>query len=450
MKFVPHPYQTQMMEHVHDVPRGALWAGMGLGKTVACLSAVNDDWSLGGRCGKLLVLAPLRVAHSVWPPEAEKWDHLNNIRVSAVVGSVAERKAALRADANVYTMNYDNIPWLVEEVGRKWPFKWVIADESTRLKNFRLKQGGRRAQALGRVAHPLVQRWTNLTGTPSPNGLQDLWGQTWFLDGGKRLGYSYTAFMQRWFQRNFDGYGVAPLPTAEQQIYDRLSDVCLSIEPPWSEQPIVNNIRVELPKVARARYRDMEREMFTLLGEHEIEAFNAASRTMKCLQLASGAAYIDEDHNWKEVHNAKLDALESIIEEAAGMPVLVSYFFKSSLARILKAFPQARELDESPRTISDWNAGRIPVLVAQPASAGHGLNLQDGGNIIAYFDQWWDLELYAQILERIGPVRQRQSGYERPVYVHHILASGTVDELVLARIESKRSVQDLLLEAMQR
>ena len=452
--FTPRPYQGTIIDHELDFERCGVWAGMGMGKTVSTLTAL-DHLELV-EPGPALVLAPLRVASSTWPDEAAKWEHLRNVEVSAVVGTPEERRAALRRPASVYTTNYEQLPWLVEHFGDKWPFKKIVADESTKLKSFRLRQGGQRAQALGRVAHKHATRFIELTGTPSPNGLQDLWGQAWFLDQGVRLGRTFDAFRQRWFQAvpGGDGYQqIKPLPFAQEQIQDRMRDLCLSLDPRDYfdiSEPIVNVIRVELPKKARAHYRDMEREMFMQIGEHEIEAFSAASRTIKCLQIANGAAYTDEAGTWAEVHDVKLQALESVIEEAAGMPVLVAYHFKSDLARLQRAFPKGRHLDKDPQTLRDWNAGKIPVLFAHPASAGHGLNLQDGGNILAFFGHWWDLEQYQQIIERIGPTRQAQAGHDRPVFIHHIVAADTVDEIVMARRESKREVQDLLLEAMKR
>jgi len=373
-----------------------------------------------------------------------------------VIGTPEQRRAALRRPASIYTTNYDNLVWLVEELGERWPFRKVVADESTRLKSFRLRQGGKRAQALARVAHCKVDRFIELTGTPSPNGLQDLWGQAWFLDRGQRLGRTWEAFVQRWFRSIPGDNGftrIEPMPFAQEQIEDRMRDLCLSLDArDWFDirQPIENVIRVELPKRARALYEDMEREMFMQLDGHEIEAFSAAAKTIKCLQIANGAAYTDEAGNWSEVHDAKLQALEDVIEEAAGMPVLVAYHFKSDLARLLRAFPKGRHLDQDPQTIRDWNAGKIPILFAHPASAGHGLNLQDGGNILVMFGHWWDLEQYQQIVERIGPTRQAQAGHDRPVFIHHIVAADTIDEIVMARRESKREVQDLLLEAMKR
>ncbi|MBU0593331.1 MAG: DEAD/DEAH box helicase [Gammaproteobacteria bacterium] len=448
----PRPYQGIISGHILEVERCAVWAGMGLGKTISTFNAL-DALFLAGEDAPALVLAPLRVAKTTWPEESKKWQHLRHIDVMPIVGSVAERRAALKYDASVYTTNYENLVWLVEHFGERWPFRTVIADESTKLKSFRLRQGGKRAQALGRVAHTKIKRFVELTGTPSPNGLADLWGQMWFVDGGKRLGRTYDSFRQRWFQKSYDGFGMTALPFAQEQIQDVLRDVCLTIEAKdWFDldEPIVNNIYVDMPIRARALYRDMEKQMFMELEGHEVEAFNAAARTIKCLQIANGAAYVDDQQNWKEVHDEKLQALEDIIEEAAGAPVMVAYHFKSDLARMQRAFPQGRVLDADPATITDWNNGRIPILFAHPASAGHGLNLQDGGNILVFFGHWWNLEERLQIIERIGPVRQKQAGHDRPVFIHNIIARGTVDELVIARVETKREVQDLLLEAMKR
>lgn len=450
--FTPRPYQTLIRDHILDVPRCAIWAGMGLGKTTSTFNALDalalvDD-------APVLVLAPLRVAKSTWPEEAAKWDHLGGINVMPITGTESERRQALRLDAQVYTTNYEQLEWLVEYWGDRWPYRTVVADESTKLKSFRLRQGGKRAQALGKVAHTKIKRFVQLTGTPSPNGLVDLWGQAWFLDAGQRLGRTFSAFSQRWFTKADNGFGLKPLPFAQEQIQDKLRDLCLTIDAKdWFDlkDPIVNNIFVDLPMKARKLYVDMEKQMFMQIDEHDVEAFGAAARTIKCLQIANGAAYVGESNTeWKDLHDAKLEALESIIEEAAGAPVLVAYHFKSDLARLQKAFPKGRQLDADPGTIKAWNAGRIPVLFAHPASAGHGLNLQDGGNILVYFGHWWNLEERMQILERIGPTRQMQAGYDRPVFVHNILARGTVDEMILERIQTKREVQDILLSAMKR
>jgi len=451
--FTPHGYQSHIIDHILENERCAAWAGMGMGKTSSTLTAISN-LILAGEDAPTLVLAPLRVAKGTWPNEAKKWQHLAGLDIVPVVGSEAERRMALKMDAPVYTCNYDNLVWLVDHFGDKWPFQTVISDEATRLKSFRLRQGGVRTRALGRVAHTKIKRFVQLTGTPSPNGLQDLWGQMWFLDAGQRLGRTYSAFRDRWFTKSFDGYGTDPQPFAQEQIQDKLRDICLTIEAKdWFDlrEPIVNNLYVELPVKARIQYREMEKQMFTEIDGHGVEAFNAAARTQKCLQLASGNVWVEKaTDTWREVHDAKLQALESILEEANGMPVLVAYQWIPSKERILKAFPKARFLDADPQTEADWNAGKIPLLVAHPQSAGHGLNLQDGGNIIAFYDHWWNLEEYQQIIERIGPTRQLQAGYERPVFIHHIIARDTVDEDVMVRRESKREVQDILMSSMKR
>lgn len=453
-KFIPRPYQKLMMEHIFQNPRCALWAGMGMGKTSGVLTAL-ETLNFLKPVYPALVVAPLRVARTTWPEEVEKWAHTQHLKVSPIIGDFDERMKALHTKADIYTTNYEQLEWLVKLYGKKWPFRSIISDESTKLKSFRIRQGGKRAKALYQASWlDKVELFIELTGTPSPNGLQDLHGQIHFLDQGQRLGRSYTAFSQRWFQKSWDGFGITPLPHAQKEIEDSLQDLCLSIEAKdWFDlkDPIESTVYIDLPPKAQKLYKDMESEMFMQLGEDDVEAFNAASRTMKCLQLANGAAYVGENaERWVEVHNEKIEALKSIQEEAAGMPLLVAYNFRSDLDRLLKAFPRGRVLDKSPKTIKDWNKGKIPILFAHPASAGHGLNLQDGSNIIVFFGHNWNLEEYMQIIERIGPTRQMQAGYDRPVFIYHIVARGTVEELVMARLESKRSVQDLLMEAMKR
>jgi SNF2 family DNA or RNA helicase len=451
-----------MTDHVTDNERCALFAGMGIGKTVTVLTAL-EQLILCGASEPTLVLAPLRVARSTWPDEALKWEHLRNVSVVPIVGSEIERRNALKFDVSVYTTNYENIPWLVDHFGERWPFRRVIADESTKLKSYRIKQGGARAQALGRVAYGKVKFFTELTGTPTPNGLLDLWGQMWFIDRGARLGRTYEAYKERWFRPDPGGYGGwIPLPNAQEDIEERLRDVCLTVDAADYfdvKKPFIVNKYVDLPVKARKLYKDMEKELFMQFEGHEVTAFNAGAKSQKLLQIASGAVYIDPDvdcdeqprsKEWKEVHDVKIQALEEIVEEAAGMPVLVAYHFKSDLTRLLKAFPKGRVLDANPATIRDWNAGKIPILFAHPASAGHGLNLQDGGNILVYFSHDWNLENRQQILERIGPLRQLQSGYDRVVFVYNIIARDTLDEAVIERTEIKASVQDAFLSAMKR
>jgi len=445
-----HPYQREIVAHQCDVARGATFAGMGTGKTSSTLTTIDTlQWE---GFGPALVLAPLRVAQSTWPDEAAKWDQLSHMEIQPIVGDVRARERALRnSNASVFTMNYENLPWLKEHVGDDWKFPIVVPDEATRLKGFRTRQGASRPRALAKIAHTKVQRWINLTGTPAPNGIADLWGPTWFLDAGERLGRSFSAFTERWFRPDYSGFGVIPLPHARAEIEALLADICLTVQGLPVDKPIENVIHVDLPGRARALYQDMENTYFALLrADTEVEAFNAAARSQKLLQFASGAVYTDDKGAWSEVHDAKIKALESVVEEAAGMPVLVAYHFRSDLARLQDAFPKARTLDADPRTIREWNAGKIPILLAHPASAGHGLNLQDGGNILAFFSVDWNLEHHDQIIERIGPMRQKQAGHNRPVFIHYILAKDTIDEMVVDRLRTKRDIQAVLLEAMRR
>lgn len=450
-------YQRAIVAHILEHPRCNVWAGMGTGKTVSVLTALDYLHNVHGEERPTLVLAPLRVASTTWPDEQRKWAHLSALPVQSVTGTVAQRSAALKRDAAVYVTNYDNLPWLRDHLGERWPFGTVIADESTRLKGFRVRQGGQRARAIGQVAHTRIGRWVNLSGTPAPNGLMDLWGQAWFLDAGQRLGRSFHSFVARWFavrkaHPNAKWGETIVLPGAQAEIEKLLADLTITVRAAdfLDLPPLIENvIRVDLPGTARRQYRELEREMFTMLGQHQLEALTAANLSLKCLQMANGAAYTDAAGNWTEVHDEKIRALESVVEESAGAPVLVAYHFKSDLARLQRAFPSGRVLDTHPGTVRDWNDGKIPLLFCHPASAGHGLNLQHGGNILVFFGLWWNLEEHEQIIERIGPTRQAQAGHNRPVFVHRIIASDTVDELVLARLKGKASVQQILLDAMK-
>lgn len=453
MKYVPKPYQQIIIDYLLNHPRCNIYADMGLGKTSAVLTAID----LLLLCGsfKTLVVAPLRVARSVWKQEVDKWDHLHGLKVARIVGTAVERIKALNTEAHVHVINYDNLPWLVKTVGKNWPWRCIVADESTRLKSYRLRQGSSRAKALASVAwSSRVYRFINLTGTPAPNGFKDLWGQNWFLDHGERLGKSYTAYIDRWFRpENPSPYAsMVPMPGAEAEIKEALADITLTLRAKdWFNlrEPIVVDVPVELPPKARATYKEMEKTLFAQLltkeGVATVEARNSASKTIKCLQMCAGACYINDTTEWTETHVEKLDALESIIEEAAGEPIIVAYHFVSDLARLKARFPQGHELDKKESTINDWNRGRIPLLFAHPASAGHGLNLADGGSRIVFFSHWWNLEERQQIVERIGPTRQLQAGHDRPVYIYNIRAVDTIDDVVLARIDGKRSVQESLL-----
>lgn len=474
--WTPRPYQGLSLDFMLERERSGLLARMGMGKTVSAATALSAWQLLDGQ--PALVLAPKRVALGTWPDEFTKWEHLANLPVSAINGTPAQRQRALQRDAAVYTMAYDNLPWLREALGGRWPFTTIIADESTRLKGFRggyrrhpksgkvyyAGAGGQRSRVLGEIAHTRARRFVALTGTPSPNGLQDLWGQIWFLDGGKRLGASFSAFQDRWFQVVPGGEGytqLRPLAHAQGEIQALIQDLCLALDPKdWFDlrEPVVSPVYVELPAEARRAYERMERELFVEIDGRSAEALSAGARSQKLLQLASGAVYVDpladsdrhpRSKEWREVHDAKVQALASIIEEAGGEPVLVAYWFRSDLARLQRAFPKARVLDDDPQTVRDWNAGRIPVLLAHPQSAGHGLNLQDGGRILAIFSHDWNLEYYEQIVERIGPVRQLQSGHDRSVLLYPIVARGTIDEVVMRRRETKADVQKLLMDYLK-
>lgn len=450
--FTPRPYQALITNFILLHDRCAIWSGMGTGKSVSTLNAL--DVLLEVEDGPVLIIAPLRVARTTWPDEVRKWKHLRHLRLVAITGSAAERTRALKIPADIYSTNFESLPWLQEYWGDKWPYRTVVVDESTKLKGFRLRQGTARAKALGRVAHTRVKRIVLLTGTPSPNGLADLWGQLWFVDKGQRLGRTYDDFRMRWFEKSYDGYSITAKDHAQAQIQRALADVCITIDAKdWFDlrEPVVNNIYVDLPARAQALYEDMEKRMFMELDEHEVEAFGAAARTVKCLQVANGAAYVgDAGTEWREIHDEKLKALDEVIEEACGTPVLVAYQFKSDLARLLKAFPDGIHLS-SDDGLRRAQRGEGRVWFGHPASMGHGVDgLQEHCNILCFFGMDWNLENRLQIIERVGPTRQMQAGKDRAVFIHNILARGTVDEMVLERVNTKREVQDILLAAMKR
>lgn len=458
MKFKPRPYQREIIDHIVKHPRCAVFVSMGAGKSASTLSAI-DLLAMLDFVLPVLIVAPIRVARSTWPDEIAKWSNFDHLSVSPIIGTPKQREAALSKRADIYTINFENLEWLVETLGAAWPFRMVVVDESTRLKGFRTRQGSTRAKALAKVAKHLIKRIVLLSGTPAPQGLVDLWGQIWFLDFGARLGSSFKAFSDRWFRSKQVGsnrYAVelVPMDHSQKEIENLISDVCLSIDIKDHidlDAPLMNPIYVDLPPKARKAYAEMEKEMFTVLQGVEVEAFTAAAKTMKCLQLANGAIYTDESSTaWGVVHDAKIEALESIIEEANGSPVLVAYHFKSDLARLKKAFRQGVELDKNPQTIARWNAGKIPLMFAHPASAGHGLNLAQGGHILAFFSLDWNLENHLQIIERVGPARQAALNTGKVCTLHYIMARDTVDELILTRLQSKRSVQEILLDALKK
>lgn len=456
MKYEPREYQDLITAFQTNNHRSNIWASMGAGKTVSTLTSIDLLHLSGFTSHPFLVVAPLRVAQSTWPTEGEKWDHLSTQTVSSIVGTPEQRLRALNVDASVYTINYENLPWLIEYYGKRWPFRGVVSDESTKLKGFRLRgmAPGSPIKHLARVAR-LMDFWWNLTGTPAPNGYLDLWGQQWFIDHGKTLGLSYTAYRSRYFHpEHADRHAKwVPFEMSEELIQDQLLPSTLRVDVKDYmdiDDPLVNVIEVDLPKKAMKHYREMEREMFTqIAGMHDIEAMIEASKSMKCRQISNGAVY-DADKVAHKIHDAKIDALRDVVEEAAGMPILVSYEFKTDVERILKAFPKAEVLGKNPKQIEKWNDGKIPMLLAHPASAGHGLNLQYGSNILVFFGITWNLEHHDQIIERIGPLRQKQAGLDREVWIHYIVGRDTVDQLIMRALESKRDIQSVLLEAMKR
>lgn len=451
---VLRPIQLPMVDFARNHKRCAIWAGMGSGKTSAMEYTIEILRLLGEIGGESwLVLGPARVARDTWPDDISRWEQFKDLRCIPLIGSQKQRIDRLKSKADIFTISYELLPWLVEHYLERWPFRHVIADESDRLKGFRLNKGGSRAHAIGRVAHNLTDRWINLTGTPSPNGLKDLWGQTWFIDRGQRLGNTYTAFQQRWFKPKWSGFGIEPMPHADREIHAALQDICLTIDPKDYfdlKDPIVTQIKVKLPAKARAIYKKLEKEMFAELGDlGKIEAFNAAALTNKCLQLANGAVYTDYP-NWAAIHDEKIEAVRSILAESGGVPLLLAYSFKSDLARIKVAFPRAVELNTT-QGMAAFRAGDAPIGLAHPKSMGHGIDgLQNMTNILVRFGHDWNLGERMQMLERIGPMRQMQAGLDRPVFVYDLVAEETLDETVIAAHIAKRTVQDSLLAAMKR
>ena len=443
------PYQRTGYQYIINHPRCYIAARMGMGKTLATLLTIADLILLG-EVRRVLILAPRRVALSVWAQEVERWGF--DLRVSVITDpSPAKRVEALHADAQIYVANYDILPWMLKE--KDFDYDMVVADETTRLKSFRLRGGSKRAQALGKVAFK-AKRWVGLAGTPAPNKLLDLWGQMWFIDQGQRLGRTYKAYQDRWFKELYPGaHEFVAKPGAQNEIMERISDVFISFRPEdyfSLDDPVRATIYVDLPLSARITYAQLEKTMRVRLQEagSTVTSLSAATLSLKCLQIANGAVYTDEGEGaWELIHDEKIDALGELVEDLAE-PVIVAYHFKSDLARLKKAFPQGCELKDA-ATEAAWNRGEVPLLFLHPASAGHGLNLQHGGRTIVFFGQWWDLEHYEQIIERIGPMRQFQAGLKRVVQIYHIIARDTVDELVMERRVSKKAVQDLLMERLR-
>lgn len=447
------PHQVTGLKFLLDTPRANLWMPMGAGKSPTVLALLDLLQMAGSNFFPALVIAPKRVAQVVWTGEQERWDRFQGLKVARILGTADERLAALRGPrADVYCINYDNIQWLMKVLGDKpWPFKIVIADEATRLKNFRLMGGGgERANALSHIARH-TGRWINLTGTPATNGLKDLWGQNWFVDFGERLGRSYTTFMNRWFIEEAYTHRIIPIGDAEAEIHEAMKDVALAFRLeeclPNVQEPFLVPVEVELPPDARKLYDTMEEEFFIELGADGIEAMNVLVMRQKLLQMASGAIY-DADHNVHEIHDVKLEALEEIAE-STDESLLVAYHYKFDIPRIKRLFPKARVL-ESERDIADWNAGKIKMLLAHPQSAGHGINLARGGRNIVFFTHTFDLELRLQIIERLGPARQAQLESGLATRIFDITAKDTLDVEALAVLAGKLTVQQALILARSR
>lgn len=464
MIYTPREYQAIIDAYVRSHPRCNVFAGMGMGKTSSLLLAF-ETMRLFGEVTRLLVIAPKRVARDTWPDEVRKFkESFGHLTVAVAVGTPAERMAAITSGADITCINYDCLAWL-ESTGI-WVWDMVVADESTRLKGLRVSmqvsklgkefvagQGASRAKALSKLAFNGVKRWVNLTGSPAPNGIVDLWGQQFFIDRGRRLGSSFIAFSDRWFRPvpGADGYSrIEPLKHSQKEVEALLKDCCITVDSKdWFDvkDTIERIVYIKLPPKARAIYNRMEKELFAEIDGHEIEVFNAGSKSIKCLQIGSGFIY-DEDGAAIPIHDEKIDALKSIVSEANGEPILVTYQFIPEKLAILKAFPRARTIDQI--ATADWNAGKHPMLVVHPASAGHGLNLQDGSRICVDFSTGWNLEYDEQVIERIGPVRQLQAGHDRSVFRYRIVAQDTIEDLsVVPRIKTKAGVQDSLKAAMK-
>ena len=453
MLYVPRPHQKIAAEFLRTHKRAGLFLDMGLGKTVVSLTHAKellDDYAVN----KVLVIAPLRVAQDTWSRESDKWDHLQGLRVSRVLGTEKQRKAALETDADVYVINRANVQWLVELLGKSWPFDMVIIDELSSFKS----SSSKRWRCLKRVIK-LSRYVVGLTGTPAPNGYIDLWPETYLLDNGERLGRTLGEYRTRYFSPGaHKGHVVFEWrlkPGAKGEIDRKLSDLCLSMsKEDWLTLPPVlfNNIIVRMNDQERKTYDDLRvHQVLPLLAgrlsdmrdfDSAVVGATAATLSGKLLQLANGAAY-DDNGSVFRVHDRKLDALEDIRAESHGQPLLVFYSYRHDMDRILERFPDAVVMDDGD-TIQRWNAGQIPMLLCHPASAGHGLNLQEGGHIIVWFGLPWSLELYAQANARLHRMGQGES-----VIVHHIVCEGTLDEKVVTTLEQKDATQRGLLDALK-
>lgn len=451
MIFKPHAYQQHCINKVIEIAKLGLFLDMGLGKTVTTLTAIRQLKYDRFEVRKILVIAPKKVAEGTWTREKDKWEHTKILRVSPVLGSQAKRIRALNTPADIYIINRENVCWLVDYYRNDWPFDMVVIDESSSFKSHTAK----RFKALASISSRIT-RLVELTGTPSPNGLDDLWSQVFLLDGGERLGKRYTQFRERYFdpgRHGADGivYDYKAKPGSEQSILERISDICISMKAEdYLQLPdiIYHTVPVVLDPKALKAYQEMERKMVLELpeDEEEISVTSAAALSNKLLQLANGALY-DDGHQVHEIHDCKLEAFTELIESLQGKPALVFYNFQHDKTRILKAMEKTklriREL-KKPQDEDDWNAGKIDILLAHPASAAYGLNLQQGGNHVIWFGLTWNYELYTQANKRL-----HRQGQTEKVIIHHLVSTGTRDEDVMQALEKKDDAQNWVMESLK-
>ena len=443
MKFVPHEYQKYATKFIEENDISALLLDMGLGKSVITLTAIRN-LIIKGEVGRVLVIAPLRVARSTWPDEIAKWDHLNDLTYSVAVGTEKERLEALRKNVEIVIINRENVDWLVNKSGYRFNFDMIVIDELSSFKSYSAK----RFKALLKV-RPYVERIVGLTGTPSSNGLMDLWAEYRLLDFGERLGRYITRYRLKYFTPDKRSatviFSYKLLPGAEDEIYNAISDITISMKAKdYLKMPdlIINEVTVDLDPTERRTYETLRKEMVVQISEQEeIDAVNAASLSGKLLQMANGAVY-DEDKRVLRIHDKKLDALEDLIEAANGKPVLITYWYKHDLERIKERFNVREILND--QDIRDWNNGKIDVAVIHPASAGHGLNLQQGGSTLIWFGLTWSLELYEQANARLY-----RQGQNETVVIHHIITKGTIDEDVMLALKRKEKMQSALIDAVK-
>lgn len=443
MKYAPHNYQIYSTNFILNNPISAIFLECGLGKSVISLTAINDLMLDYFDVSRTLVIAPLRVANSTWPDEIKKWDHLKHLNYSVVIGSEKERLDALKKSAHIYLINRENVDWLITKSGVSWKFDMVVIDELSSFKSYQAK----RFKSLLKV-RPKIKRIVGLTGTPSSNGLMDLWAEFRLLDMGERLGRYITYYRQNFFvpdKRNQQMiFSYKPKDGAEKKIYSLISDITISMKSKdFLKMPecVMNEVIVTLSDKEQKLYNSLKQDMVLSLEENEIDAINAAALSNKLLQMSNGAVYNDDKESI-HIHDRKLDALEDLIEGANGKPVLVAYWFKHDLEKIKDRF-DVREI-KSAKDISDWNEGKIPVALIHPASAGHGLNLQAGGSTLIWFGLTWSLELYQQTNARLY-----RQGQDSTVVIHHILTKGTIDEDVMKALKAKEKIQDALIDSVK-